>query len=132
MISINRQKILSAALVAALLLVSTSANAFRCGRKLVIENMHEAQVRKACGAPTTSRNLGYTTRGGYAGVRRELSPGVSTEHFPAYGPITEQVVLTEYVYNFGPRKFMQRLIFEGGVLTRIETIGYGYREKKSK
>lgn len=119
-------------LVTALLLASTSASAFRCGRKLVIENMHEIEVRKACGAPTTSRNLGYTTRGTFVGYRRELSPGVSTEHFPGYGPITEEVVLTEYVYNFGPRKFMRRLIFEGGILTRIETIGYGYREKKSK
>lgn len=44
----------------------------------------------------------------------------------------EQVILTEYVYNFGPRKLMRRLIFEGGVLTSIEKIGYGYRETKSQ
>ena len=132
MTNVNRQKILCAIAATALLLASTSANAFRCGRKLVLENMHEAQVRKACGAPTTSRNLGFTTRATYIPVRRELTRGISTEHFPAYGPITEQVVLTEYVYNFGPRKLMRRLIFEGGVLTRIETIGYGYREMKSK
>ncbi len=27
--------------------------------------------------------------------------------------------------------FMQRLTFEAGILVKIETIGYGYREKKS-
>jgi hypothetical protein len=54
------------------------------------------------------------------------------EHFPGYAHYTEEVALTEYVYNFGPRKFMRRLVFEGGVLIKIETIGYGYREDKSK
>ena len=116
----------------ALILASTSAFGFRCGRKIVTEDMHEAQVLKACGTPTTSRHLGYATRGTYIPVRRVFSPGVTIEHFPGYGHYTEEVELTEYVYNFGPRKFMRRLIFEGGVLKKIEKIGYGYREKKSK
>ena len=50
---------------------------------------------------------------------------------PNYGHYTQEVVMTEYVYNFGPRKFMRRLIFEGGVLVSIETIGYGYRESRN-
>ena len=57
---------------------------------------------------------------------------MTIENFPGYGHYTEEVALTEYVYNFGPRKLMRRLLFEGGVLVKIETIGYGYREKKSK
>jgi hypothetical protein len=116
----------------ALILASTSAFGFRCGRKIVTEDMHEAQVLKACGTPTTSRHLGYATRGTYIPVRRVVSPGVTIEQFPGYGHYTEEVELTEYVYNFGPRKFMRRLIFEGGVLKKIEKIGYGYLEKKSK
>ena len=128
----NGHNILLAVLTVIMLLTSASAFALRCGRKIVTENMHEAQVRRACGAPTTSRHLGYATRGTYIPVRRSLAPGVSIEHFPGYGYFTEEVVLTEYVYNFGPRKLMRRLLFEGGVLVKIETIGYGYREKKSK
>jgi hypothetical protein len=116
----------------ALILASTSAFGFRCGRKIVTENMHEAQVLKACGTPTTSRHLGYATRGTYLPERRVVSPGVTIERFPGYGHYTAEVELTEYVYNFGPRKFMRRLIFEGGVLKKIEKIGYGYLEKKSK
>ncbi len=50
-----------------LLLASLPAHAFRCGNRIVAENMHEAEVR--------------------------------------------------------------RLVFEGGVLVSIESLGYGYREK---
>lgn len=132
MTNTNGHNILLAIVIACLLLASTSAFGFRCGRKLVTENMHEAQVQKACGSPTTSRNLGYTTRSTYIPVRRHHGSGITTEQFPGYGEFSERVILTEYVYNFGPRKFMRRLIFEGGVLTKIETIGYGYRESKSK
>lgn len=121
-------------LVAALVLValgtSSPAHAFRCGNKIVVEDMHEAQVRAACGDPATVRHLGHALRGIQIPVRRTLSPGWTIEHYPGYGYYTQEVVLTEYVYNFGPRKLMRRLIFEGGVLVSIETIGYGYREKK--
>ena len=115
-----------------LLLASTDAWAFRCGRQLVQKNMHEIEVIKACGKPATSRHLGYALRGTYVPIRRNPAPGVSVERWPGYGHYTEEVALTEYVYNFGPRKLMRRLLFEGGVLVRIESLGYGYREKKSK
>jgi len=132
MINMNKHFILIAFVTIVLLLTSTSAFGFRCGRKIVTENMHEAQVIRACGSPTTSRHLGYAVRGTYVPVRRSLTGGVTVEHFPGYGHFTEEVALTEFVYNFGPRKLMRRLMFEGGVLVKIETIGYGYREKKSK
>jgi len=132
MIITNKHNILLASITIVLLLTSTSAFGFRCGRKIVTENMHEAQVIRACGSPTTSRHLGYALRSTFLPVRRHASPGLSVEHFPGYAHYTEEVALTEYVYNFGPRKFMRRLVFEGGVLIKIETIGYGYRENKSK
>jgi hypothetical protein len=128
----TKHNILLALITMVLLLTSMSAFGFRCGRKIVTENMHEEQVIRACGAPTTSRHLGYVVRGTYVPVRRSVSPGMTVEHFPGYGQYTEEVAVTEYVYNFGPRKLMRRLRFEGGVLVKIDTIGYGYREKKSK
>ena len=111
------------------LLAALPAYAFRCGNKIVKEDMHEQQVLHACGEPTTVRYLGTTVRNAYYPVRRKLTPGVSEQRYPGYGPYTQEVVITEYVYNFGPRKFMRRLLFEGGVLVSIEKIGYGYREK---
>lgn len=88
--------------------------------------MHEQQVRSACGEPTTVRHLGYAVRGIDWSARRRSSPGFSTRRFPGLGHFTREVVRTEYVYNFGPRKFMRRLVFEGGILVSIDTIGYGY------
>ena len=121
-----------AAITLLLLLHSHSALAFRCGQKIVIKDMHELQVRKACGEPTTQRQLGVVVRRVELPDRRVYANGVTTERFPGYSQWVEEVVMTEYVYNFGPRKFMRRLIFEGGVLVKIESIGYGYREKKTK
>ena len=111
-----------------LLLLSMPAHAFRCGNKLVKENMHEVQVRRACGAPTTMRHIGRALRSVAVPRRSHHGGGWRTEQFPGYG-FTQEVVITEYVYNFGPRKLMRRLIFEGGVLVSIESLGYGYNEK---
>lgn len=110
--------------------MSEPAHAFRCKSKLVNDGMHEQQVRAICGKPTTARNLGVSIRGAAIGYRSHLPGGWSTgRSFPGTG-IRQEVIITEYVYNFGPRKLMRRLIFEGGVLVTIESIGYGYIEKK--
>jgi len=110
------------------LLIAVPAHAFRCGNKLVREDMHEQQVRRACGEPTTVRFMGTAIRNVHIRTRRQLIPGVTEERHGRYGYYTQEVVITEYVYNFGPRKFMRRLLFEGGVLVSIEKIGYGYPE----
>jgi hypothetical protein len=110
------------------LLAPESAAAFRCGNKLVKEGMHETEVVAICGAPTTMRNLGFAVRlidrrTGYPGL-----PGLSLSRSPGYVLYPAEVMVTEYIYNLGPRKFMRRLIFEGGLLANIETLGRGYRE----
>ncbi len=109
-----------------LVLLAAPAHAFRCGNKLVREDMHEQQVLVACGEPATIRYLGTAVRNVHIPARRRLLPGISSERYGRYGYYTQEVVITEYVYNFGPRKFMRRLLFEGGVLVSIEKIGYGY------
>ena len=118
----------AALLILALFVLATPAHAFRCGSRIVVKDMHEAQVRRACGAPTNQSHLGTTVRGVYLPYDRVTVPGTTRRYWPGYGPFTEEVVITEYVYNFGPRKLMRRLLFEGGVLVSIETLGYGYIE----
>jgi hypothetical protein len=115
------------AVLLALTLFTAPAHAFRCGNKIVTEDMHETQVRRACGAPTTMRNIGRTLRNINIPIESNYGGGWTAQHFPGYG-YSQEVVITEYVYNFGPRKLMRRLLFEGGVLVSIETLGYGYRE----
>ena len=108
------------------LLAAESAAAFRCGSKLVVEGMHEQQVIAICGEPTTRRHLGYALRPYDLRRRQELGGGWSREYRRGFGHLAEEVIITEFVYNFGPRKLMQRLVFEGGILVEIEQIGYGY------
>jgi len=119
---------LAATAIVATLLLAEPAAAFRCGNKLVSDGMHEAQVIAVCGQPTSIRNLGVALRSYDYHHARYTGPGWTAYTRPGFGSFAAEVVITEYVYNFGPRKLMRRLIFEGGVLATIETIGYGYRE----
>ena len=120
--------LLIAAIVIVGLILSESAHAFRCGTKLVRDGMHEQQVIAICGQPTTARQIGHTVRAFDYRLYRPRGSDMLYRH-PGFGSLATDVVVTEYVYNFGPRKLMRRLIFEGGVLVTIESIGYGYIEK---
>lgn len=117
--------LLAATLIAGLL-AAESAAAFRCGSKLVVDGMHEQQVVAICGEPATKRHLGYALRAYDLRRRHSLGSGWSRSYSGGFGNLAEEVIITEYVYNFGPRKFMQRLVFEGGILVEIEPVGYGY------
>ncbi len=106
---------ISLTLVCMALLASNPAHALRCGSRLVKEGMHESEVKAICGEPVSERILGYVVRSYYY-------------RGYGYGGYNREVLVTELVYNFGPRKLMRKLRFEGGTLTSIETIGYGYHE----
>jgi hypothetical protein len=111
-----------------LLLIADPALAFRCGSKLVRDGMHEQQVIAACGEPTSVRYLGHAIRAYDYRFRLRGDPH-TYYRLPGVGHFATEVAITEFVYNFGPRKLMRRLIFEGNILVEIETIGYGYLEK---
>ncbi len=102
-------------LICMALLASSPAHALRCGSRLVKDGMHESEVKAICGEPVSERTLGFV-------IRSYFHRG------DGYGGYNREVLVTELVYNFGPRKLMRKLRFEGGLLTSIETIGYGYRE----
>ena len=112
------------------LLVAEPASALRCGNKLVKDGMHEQQVIAICGEPDSVRHLGYALRSYAPPVRRRLGPGFTEYRYPGYGVYSQEVMITEFIYNFGPRRKMRRLLFEGGLLVTIEDLGYGYRKKR--
>jgi len=118
----------SLSIVLLLVMVASPAYAFRCGNRIVAKDMHEFQVRHACGEPTAMRHLGRAVRGVNVPFERRLLPGLTERTWPGYGYYAQEVVITEYIYNFGPRKLMRRLLFENGVLVSIDTMGYGYHE----
>lgn len=113
---------ISIALACMAFLASDPAHALRCGNRLVKEGMRESEVKAICGKPVSERRLGYVLRS-----HLDRTHGLTTTRY--YGGYNREVMVTELVFNFGPRKLMRKLRFEGGLLTSIETIGYGYREK---
>ena len=91
-----------------------------------MDGMHESEVIRLCGEPVSKAHIGYAIRAYHYGrgvTRRD------PRYPPGYGYYREEVVVTEMVFNFGPRKLMRKLRFEGGTLTSIRTMGYGYVEK---
>ncbi len=116
-------------IIVVFMLSSQQALAFRCGNKLVRDGIHQQVVLEICGEPVSIRHLGYALRPYDFSSRGSLG-GLSVERHPVYGRYNQEVLVTEYVYNFGPRKLMRRLMFEDGILVTIETLGYGYREDK--
>lgn len=116
----------TAVVAAVLLLLSESANALRCGNRVVQKGMVESEVIRLCGEPVSTTHLGYVLRSGFR-IRR----GLSTIHVPSdrygYG-YYEELIVIEMLFNFGPRKLMRRIRFEGGRIANIETAGYGYIE----
>lgn len=113
--------------IAILLAVPNQAAAFRCGSRVIQDGMHEAEVIALCGEPLSARHVGYVIRAYGPRFDRRHAGG----HDPAYNYAYyyQEVEVRELIYNFGPRKLMRKLIFEGGVLTSIRTMGYGYLEK---
>ena len=111
--------------IVSLLLLSDAAFAFRCGSRIIQDGMHEVEVIRLCGEPVSVRELGYVIRS-YGYGRRSPYRG------RVYGPYHHEVLVTEMLFNFGPRKLMRRLTFEGGILTSIRTMGYGYVEKSKQ
>jgi hypothetical protein len=116
-----------AVLTCALLLAAAPAHALRCGGKLVLEGMLESEVLVHCGEPAAVRDLGYIVRSFHPLSHPPPHGGVLFRY--GTGNYYQEVVVTEYIYNFGPRKLMRRLRFEGGIVAEVETLGYGYIEK---
>lgn len=117
---------ISLALACTAFLASDPAHALRCGNRLVKDGMHESEVKSICGKPVSARSLGYVLRS-----HIDRTHGLTTTRYYGYGGYQREVLATELVFNFGPRKLMRKMRFEGGILVSVETIGYGYREKRN-
>ena len=101
------------------LIAGSPAFAFTCGNKLVSEGDTRDQVLAKCGEPADVITLGSVYR----------RPVIWTHGRPYYiGEDFMEIPVENWVYNLGPNKLMRRLRFEGGVVTEIETLGYGYNK----
>src|SRR5690606_4253574 len=97
----NRPHVHSAilgSLACLLLLAAGPAHALRCGGKLVLEGMLEVEVREHCGEPASIRDLGYAVRSFHPFAHWPPHGGVLFRYGP--GNYYQEVVVTEYIYNF--------------------------------
>jgi hypothetical protein len=101
------------------LLACSPAFAFRCGNKLVSEGDSRAEVAAKCGEPTDVVNQKSVFR----------RPVIWTSGRPYFiGEDFIEIPVETWIYNLGPNKLMQRLRFESGFVTDIDTMGYGYNQ----
>ena len=98
-------------------LVSSSTHAmthdtFRCPNGTLIHiNDRLITVMMKCDLPTSA-------------TKRNVAAWPTP--YPPYRVYFESVETDEWTYNLGPASFIMYLIFTNGVLTRIESGGYGY------
>lgn len=107
---------------------TAQALAFRCNSYVIDVGMHKMEVMNKCGNPATRdqrverRRIGVRQSSGNQVLPPVTIQGdrnsVDYEH-------EIQIQIEEWLYNFGPQRFMQLLTFEDGRLKQIQDLGYG-------
>lgn len=96
------------------LLFALPAHALFCGNNLVFAGLAKMQVLQRCGAPDfVDHRIEYR-------LASQLYP---LTQFPQQVGIPVDV--EEWIYDFGPQRFMELLRFENGRLHIIQNLGYG-------
>jgi hypothetical protein len=95
--------------------IAPPALALRCGTGVVSEGDSTFELLTTCGEPTlreqTERRVAYRIYDRFQG-----------RYITAYDSVPVQI----WTYNFGPRRFVQRITIEDGRIKRIESLGYGH------
>jgi hypothetical protein len=111
----RRNRLILAALVGLLALPST-AWAFRCGNKLVVDGDTAEMVLARCGPPTEKKS--------YTALRPPVIWQYGRPMRVAGGDI--EVLVETWIYNLGPKKMMQSVRIEAGIVVEINALGYGH------
>lgn len=95
---------------------SARADAVRCDGRIVVVGDTRAQLRDVCGDPEDVQTQRILQQPSYFVDGRQYFVGTQLVE-----------ILVEYwTYNFGPQKLMRRIRIEDGVITDMETLGYGH------
>ena len=97
--------------------IFAASSSMRCGDRLIMRNDHVSKIERFCGEPESYvSTTTYKTRSRW-------------DHFyHTYFYEEIPVILEEMVFNFGPNKFMRLVKIENGIVKRVETLGYGFRD----
>ncbi len=105
---------------------SARADSLGCKGRIVSTGDSRYEVKSVCGEPDdTSQRVEYrTARGRVAGpcVRQgdKIVCDQTREH-------VIEVVIDEWIYDFGRNRFIQYLTFEQGKLVAVRSGGYGHK-----
>lgn len=91
--------------------------ALRCGTQLASQGDSTVYVSKICGEPEFKQQRS---------VYRTLGGKVVNGQRAAFGQETIEIIIDEWLYNFGPNRLQKKIIFENGRLESTESEGYGY------
>lgn len=96
-----------------------SADAMRCGSKLISTGDTRSKVQQMCGEPTDVQTRTI--------LRRPFRNFHGRLIYFDDGLI--EIPVEVWTYNFGPYKLMRRVRFIDGMVDDIDTLGYGYHGK---
>lgn len=110
-----------------LLAAPAAADGMSCGNRLISKGDSLYQVRSVCGEPDDARRR-VETRTERRRVRVPCQHGAAqcertVEH-------STDVVVDEWTYDFGRRRFLRFLTFVDGRLAAVQTGGYGSRDDR--
>jgi hypothetical protein len=112
-------KVYAAAVVLGFLASSPALASMRCGSKVIDDGLTRSEVAARCGEPDEVITLRSVFR----------RPVLWTGGRPYFiGEDYIEIPVESWIYNFGPHKLMHKVIFEGGYVVEIETLGYGYNK----
>lgn len=115
-------------LVSSVLFTNFAMAGIRCGTQVVNEGDSSQYVEKICGSPETKQQRSAIVTRGLEG-NTSVSNGRNyrlNKNLQQYLEYSEQVIIDEWEYNFGPNRLKQKVTFENGRITSIESAGYGY------
>jgi hypothetical protein len=98
---------------AGLLAATAPAHALICGPRVISRGDDASKLLEFCGEPASvqTRHIDRT-------------PIDANGH--VYRGFTEEVLVEEWTYNFGPYQLMVKIRLDNGVVADIRYLGYGY------
>jgi hypothetical protein len=105
--------------------VSDSAQAMRCGSRLISEGDHREKLLNECGPPADVETWEEERYYNYDAP----PPSYQYREFERYGSAYRVKVIIRvelWTYNYGPSRFMDFVRIENGRVRQIYSGGYGY------
>jgi hypothetical protein len=101
-----------------------TAEGMRCSNRLVSKGDTTYVVRSRCGEPRDATRR-VETRTERRRVRVPCGGGVMCDRVQE---VSFDVVIDEWVYDFGPQQFVRYVTFVDGKLAKVDTGSYGTNE----